>query len=375
MRLLVAGGGTGGHLFPGIAIAEEFLSRERGNEVLFVGTRAGIEARVLPVKNLPHRFIDIGGLKGVGLAARLKNLLKLPMALWSSLSIVRDFRPDVVIGVGGYASGPVVLAARLLGRYTAVQEQNSHAGFTNRILGKLVRRIFLGFEAARRQFPAARTVFTGNPIRTEIRSRAKAAPPLPQEPAVTILGGSQGARVLNERMPEVWKRIGGQVPGLKWTHQCGRGNLAVTRSAYAGAPAGVEVIEFVDDMAALIERSSLVVGRSGASTVAELAAFGRPAVFVPFPFATDDHQTTNAMDCVNAGGSVVIAQKDATVEHLSAEILGLLRDPERLKIMGEDMRRFGRPDAAREIVDTCFRDLGRSGGQHDRGQETGGQAA
>ncbi len=355
MRLLVAGGGTGGHLFPGIAVAEEFASRSKDNEVLFVGTSNGIEARVLPERKLPHEFIDIGGLKGMGIKARLKNLLKLPLAFFKSVGIVRRFRPDITLGVGGYASGPVVLAAALMGRFTAVQEQNSHAGFTNRVLGKLVRRVFLGFEAARRQFPASKAVLTGNPIRSDIRLRAKASGPLPEKLSVVILGGSQGAKMLNERMPLVWKQVGAAVPGIQWTHQCGRGNREATEKAYASGPAGAKVIEFVDDMAALLSGASLIVGRSGASTVAELAAFGRPAVFIPFPFATDDHQTTNARDCVEAGGALLVTQAEATAEKLTTEISGLLRSPERLREMSEKMRRFGRPDAAQEIVDVCIR--------------------
>ncbi len=368
MKLLVAGGGTGGHLFPGIAVAEEFLARSPENEVLFVGTRNGIEARVLPERKLPHEFIEVAGLKGLGFVSKLKNLMKLPLAFAGSLQIVRRFQPDIVLGVGGYASGPVVLAARLLGRFTAVQEQNSRAGFTNRILGRIVRRVFLGFEGARAQFPVRKAVITGNPIRSDIRRRASSSKALPEQNSVVVLGGSQGAKFLNERMPPVWKRLPAGLTG--WVHQCGRGNLAATEKLYAGEPAGAKAVEFVDDMASLIESATLVVSRSGASTVAEIAAFGRPALFIPFPFATDDHQTMNARDCVAGGGALLVPQGEATEEKLSKEIVSLLGDRQRLLVMSEAMRRFGHPDAAKEIVDICLSDLGRNGGQpHTEGRK------
>lgn len=375
MRLIVAGGGTGGHLFPGIAVAEEFLARDPENQVLFVGARQGIEARVLPERGLPHRLLDVSGLKGLGLAARLRGLMRLPVALLRALGIVREFRPDIVLGVGGYASGPVLLGAWLARAYTAVQEQNSRAGLTNRVLGRLVRRVFLGFEGARSQFPAAKTAVTGNPVRSDIRAKAAQPSPLPAQPHVVILGGSQGARALNERLPEVWKKVAPQHPGLKWTHQCGRGNLDGVKAAYGAGAEGVTVAEFVSDMAALIQDATLVVGRAGASTVAELAALGRPALFVPFPAATDDHQTLNARDCVAAGGAVLVPQAEAAVERLASEVGRLLRSRTELERMGLAMRSFGKPDAAARIVDICLADLGRSAGAGGKGMTAGGRAA
>ncbi|MEW6776635.1 MAG: undecaprenyldiphospho-muramoylpentapeptide beta-N-acetylglucosaminyltransferase [Bdellovibrionota bacterium] len=349
LRLIVAGGGTGGHLFPGIAIGEAFLETVPGSRVLFVGSPRGIEARVLPERNLPHEFLEVRALKGLSLGKKLATLLGLPLALLRAMGIVRKFGADVVIGVGGYVSGPVVLAARLLGRKTAIQEQNSVPGFTNRVLGKIVHRVFTAFESAAVFFPARKVRLAGNPIRKEIASAG--ALPLPEKKTITVLGGSQGARRLNEVVPETCKLLRAKRPDLGWIHQTGEQGFAAAKERYAGAT--VDVAPFYKDMLDVFRKTSLVVGRSGASTLAELCAVGRPAVFIPFPFATDNHQEINARELERAGAAEVILEKDLTAKELADRIEKLLASSETLPEMARRAAARGRPKAAREIAAEC----------------------
>ncbi len=359
-RLLVAGGGTGGHLFPGIAIAEAFLELAGpGAQVLFVGTSRGLEARVLPERGFALELLEVGRLKGRSLGGKLLTLLGLPLALLRAARIVLRFSPGVVIGVGGYVSGPVVLAARLLGKKTAIQEQNSVPGLTNRILGKIVHRVFIAFAVAGEFFGAGKTLPAGNPVRKEI-ARADLPRELPQKPHVLVLGGSQGARALNLAAPEAYRLLAARYPDLGWTHQSGAQDLGAAKAAYqgagagAGAPGAPEVIPFIDDMLAALARSSLVVGRAGASTLAELCILGRPSILVPYPHAADNHQEGNARDLEAAGAARVLLEKDLTAKRLAEEITRLLDSPAQLAALSVRARAHARPLAAREIARECL---------------------
>jgi UDP-N-acetylglucosamine--N-acetylmuramyl-(pentapeptide) pyrophosphoryl-undecaprenol N-acetylglucosamine transferase len=353
MRLIIAGGGTGGHLFPGVAIAEEVTSRHPEAQVLFVGTERGIEARVLPKLGLPHRFIDASGLKTVGALGALRGLARVPRALWQSRRILREFRPDVVVGVGGYASGPLVLAAWLARVPTAILEQNSIPGLANRILGRFVRAVFLAFDETRRHFDARRVLMTGNPIRRALRDRllaagadARGTGPL----RVFCFGGSLGARAVNGLMVDAAVALAAAGRPIALVHQTGRDERDAVAERYRQAGVEADVRDFIDDMAAEYGRADLVVARAGATTIAELAAVGRPALLIPFPFAADHHQERNAAALADAGAALVLRQADLDGARLAATLGELAEDRERLARMTAAMRGLARPDAAGEIA-------------------------
>lgn len=355
LKMLIAGGGTGGHLFPGIAIGEAFLRLAPvGSEILFVGTPRGIEARVLPERELPHEFLEVGQLKGLGLMRKLMTLISLPLSLFKAMGIIRRFSPDVVIGVGGYVSGPVVLAARLMGKKTAIQEQNSVPGLTNKILGRVVHTVFTAFEAARAAFPARKVVFSGNPVREEIAKLAEEESALPEKTAIVVLGGSQGAKAINEVMPGVYRNLAGRFEGLSWTHQTGQAGYEETATRYEGAPGEPKVAAFLSDMGRVYAGASLIVGRAGASTLAELSAIGRGSVLIPFPFATDNHQEVNARELEDLGAARVVIQKKMSADGLSALLGELIEQPGKLEDMAARAREHGRPSAAADIAGACI---------------------
>ncbi len=358
MRVLVAGGGTGGHLFPGVAIAEEVKARDAASEVLFVGTARGIEARVCPKLGWPLELIDASGLKTVGAMGALRGLLRVPRALLQSRRIIRKFRPDVVIGVGGYASGPVVLAAKLGGVPTAILEPNSVPGLANKLVGRMVRRIFLAFDETRPYFAAKKTALTGNPIRAQLRERllaAGAATAHAAVPHVFCFGGSLGARAVNALFADAVADLHARGVRFTATHQTGKDDLEATRARYAAAgpavAAQVDVRDFIDDMANEYARADLVVARAGATTVAELTAVGRPAILIPYPTAADDHQTVNARALADAGAALVYKQSELNVKSLADALARLLADDGARGRMQSAMKSLSRPAAARDIVD------------------------
>jgi UDP-N-acetylglucosamine--N-acetylmuramyl-(pentapeptide) pyrophosphoryl-undecaprenol N-acetylglucosamine transferase len=368
MRVLIAGGGTGGHLFPGIAIAEEVMARP-GGAVLFVGTARGLETKLVPAAGFPLELLDISGLNRVGILKMLKGIVRVPKALFASRAILRRFRPDLVLGVGGYASGPLVLAAALLGYPTAIQEQNSRPGFTNRVLGVFARRVLVAFEDARRFFAHGKTRLLGNPVRRTFvtASAAHAGASSGRDPvtlghgsgdSVLVLGGSQGARAVNDLVVAAAALLAaeGRLPRI--VHQTGAADEARVRQRYRdfglgdGPNAGqIELRPFIDDMPAALERTALVVGRAGALTLAELAITGRPAVLIPLPTAAADHQTANAAELVRAGAAIVADQRTTTPETLARLLADLMADPARRHAMSDAMAALGRPNATREIVD------------------------
>jgi len=372
MRLLIAGGGTGGHLFPGVAIAEELRARDPAAAVRFVGTRRGIEARVLPELGWELSLIEVSGLKTVGALGALRGLTRLPRALWQARRILREFRPDVVIGVGGYASGPVVLMARLAGIPTAICEQNSIPGLTNKILGRIVRAVFVSFDGTRRFFQPAKTTVSGNPVRRglahqllEARAAAPAgsAPgPAPSPAAVHVLvsGGSLGAVAVNPLAADALIALSRTAP-LAIVHQTGDKGLADTVERYRAAGIAAECHAFIKDMAAAYQRADVIVCRAGATTVAELAITGKPAVFIPYPFAADNHQELNARAMADAGAALMFRQSELTADKLADALRPLLADPARRAEMGTRMAALARPAAAAAVIDWCAAQRRRSG--------------
>jgi UDP-N-acetylglucosamine--N-acetylmuramyl-(pentapeptide) pyrophosphoryl-undecaprenol N-acetylglucosamine transferase len=322
VKVIIAGGGTGGHLYPGIAIAREIL-RERGNEVLFVGTEQGIEVKVLPREGLPVRFITVGKLKGMRLASIMKTLVTLPRSLCQSLRLLREVRPDVAIGVGGYSSGPVALAAWGLGIPLLIVEPNSYAGLANRKLGRLADRVILCFPGtgAQQFFPPAKTTRVGPLVRKGIDEgdRAKALADFGLEPGrftVFVMGGSGGAHAINVAMSEAARQLK-DVKQLQVLHQTGEKDAADVTKGYRDAGVTAVVLPYIHDMAGAYAVADLVVSRSGATTVAELAVCGKRAVLIPFPFAADNHQEFNARTLAAGGRADVIVQKELTAEKLA----------------------------------------------------------
>lgn len=353
-KLAVVGGGTGGHLFPGIAVAEAWLRRYPTGQVVFVGSERGIESRVVPGLGYELVVVPTERLKNAGVVERARSLLRMPRSLWRARRVVASLRPDVVLGVGGFVSGPVVLAAALSGVPCAVAEQNALPGLTNRLLGRVVRRIYTAFPEAEARLPASKIRPLGNPVRDAICAAAAfaAAAPVSRARRVLVMGGSQGSRTLNERLPAALAAAAVRFPDLQVRHQAGKGNGDSVRAAYAkaGFPAAI-VDEFIEDVAGAVVDADLVVCRSGATTVAELACIGRPALFVPFPFAADDHQAVNAASLVAVGAARMVREADLTPARLATELDELLASPELLARMGQAARTRGRPEAAAAIAE------------------------
>lgn len=353
MRVLVAGGGTGGHVFPGIAIAEEVVTRHPANDVVFVGTARGLEATVVPQAGYPMEIVDVKGLKGKGLLGALQNLLLLPGAFYRSWRILRRWRPDVVVGVGGYASGPVVLVAWLLRIPTAVQEQNAIAGFTNRVLGRFVQAAFTAFPEAARHFPRRKVYQLGNPIRRTLMENFMRPVAKHAVPHVLVFGGSQGAHALNMRVIESLPHLADLRESIRITHQTGARDREYVEKGYRAVGFAPDVREFITDMSTAYAQTDLVVCRAGATTLAELTVCKKPSILVPFPAAADNHQVQNAKSLVDAGAAVMIEERDLTGELLAREIRALLSSPERREKMSRAAGRLGSPQAAKEIADVC----------------------
>ena len=349
LRVLIAGGGTGGHIIPALAVARELVARH-GAQIQFVGTARGMETRMVPDAGFELRLIEVGPLKNVSLVTRLRTALDLPRSIFACRRMIRDFRPGVVFGVGGYASGPGMAAALQMKVPTLAFEPNAMPGFANRLVGKRVQAAAVNFPAAVRWFRNPEV--TGIPVRAEFFSIAS-APAGP--PRLLVFGGSQGARLFNQVLPKIARGLLEAVPGLAILHQSGARHAESTQAAYAesGAdPSRWQVAPFLNDMPARFAHAHLVMARSGASTVAELAAAGKPALLVPFAAAADDHQTRNAEVMVNAGAAVMLKEPDLENAGRVLETLArLLNSPETLAAMSAAARTQAHPRAAERIAD------------------------
>ena len=353
LRLLIAGGGTGGHLFPGVAIAEELRARHPDAVIRFVGTKRGIEARVLPELGWDLELIEVSGLKTVGALGAVRGLLRLPRALWQARRVVKAFAPDAVIGVGGYASGPVVLMARLAGVPTAICEQNSIPGFTNKILGRVVRTVFLSFAESKRFFRPKKIVMSGNPVRRDLVQKLLAADSTPRDRVhVLVCGGSQGAVAVNELASAALVELA-KTCDLGITHQTGEKDLEATRQRYAAGGVAAACHAFIKDMATAYQGADVIIGRAGATTVAELAIAGKPAVFIPYPFAADNHQEINAREMADAGAALMFRQSELTADKLADALRPLIADRVMRERMGAQMKALAKPAAAATVVDWC----------------------
>jgi UDP-N-acetylglucosamine--N-acetylmuramyl-(pentapeptide) pyrophosphoryl-undecaprenol N-acetylglucosamine transferase len=359
MRWVIAGGGTGGHLFPGVAIAEAFVERGKGNEVLFIGTERGIEARVLPGGKFPLRTIRAKPIKGKSFLEKIKAIWSLPMSISEASSILKEVQPKLVLGVGGYASGPTLMAAFLLGMKRVIQEQNVIPGMTNRILKWFSQRIFVSFEEAKKYFPEGKTIITGNPIRKEFfvslaAGREKMKKRDDDRFVLLIFGGSAGARRINEAMIEALSHLQGIKSPLRIIHQTGKEDFEFVSKSYQGKGFDTFVRPFFEDIANYYQISDLVICRSGAGTVAELAVCGKAALFVPYPYAAHHHQLINAKKLVDLGAARMILDEELNGRSLAQTILHLYDHPEERADMEKAIQQLARPRAAEEIVDHCY---------------------
>lgn len=345
--VLIAAGGTGGHLFPGIAVADELVRRDAATRVVFAGTPKGLESRLVPKAGYALELLPILPLNGVGLLRMLKGLVALPWGLLRSAGLVLRLRPVSVLGVGGYAGGPVTLLAALLGVRAVILEPNAKPGFTNRVLKPFARAAACAYEEARVAF-GPKGVLTGNPV----RGGFAALPPKEHREPLTLLafGGSQGSRVLNQALVAALPHLPGE-ERLRIVHQTGPAMRDEVEAAYRTAGRAAEVVAFLDDMEVRFAEADLVLSRSGATTCAELTVAGKAAILVPFALAADDHQRTNARALEAAGAARMLEEKDLSGESVAAAVRALVEGPGRIAAMEEAARRVGRPDAAARVAD------------------------
>lgn len=356
---MIAGGGTGGHLFPGLAVAHEMVRQEPDTIVTFAGTARGIEARVVPREGFELDVIRSAGLKGKSLVDRLRGVLLLPLSAWDSWQIISRRRPHVVVGVGGYSSGPVVGLAALRGVPTLVLEPNAMPGLANRLLGRIVTAAVVTYEEALLYF-GGRGFVTGNPVRAGFVAVGAtgdvAGPRSADRPRrLLVFGGSQGAHAINVAMTEAAPELAAAAPPIEVTHQTGERDLEMVSAAYQRAGLAARVVAFIDQMDREMERADLLVCRAGATTLAEVTAAGRAALLIPLPTATDDHQRRNAEALASRGAAEVLEQGSLTGERLARRITDLLEDDARRRRLAANARASARPDAAEVIAGHAFK--------------------
>jgi len=347
-KLLIAGGGTGGHVFPALAIAVEWISRGGERKVVFVGTQRGIEARLVPEAGFPLDTIRSAGLKGIGGMKFVRNVAKLAPAMWDSFAILRRHKFAAALGVGGYAAGPMMLAAVLRGLPTVVFEPNAEPGFTNRVLAGMVTRVATAYEAPTNLWGRKATL-TGIPVRPEFFAIPQRAPAEPFH--ILITGGSQGALVINRALVDATDLLATNKERISIVHQTGERDYNAVRMAYARREIHAEVLPFIGNMAERFAQADLIVCRAGAITAAEVAAAGRAAIFIPFGASTDSHQLRNAQEMQRAGAARLIPEPQLTAERLTQEIFSLLDQPLELQAMAANARRLAKPRAVHDIVD------------------------
>ena len=361
LRLLLAAGGTGGHLFPGVALAQD-AQREMAAEVLFVGTPYGIEGTVVPRLGFPLRFISAEQLRGRSWWGGLRAGWAALCGIGSAWRILGEFGPDLIFSLGGYASGPTVVAAWLRRIPCVLLEPNAIPGLTNRLLGRFARRVCVGFPTTVACFPAGKAVYTGTPVRwrpagmTGVSSGPSGANGhgLTRPFSVLIVGGSAGAHRLNQILPAAFAALGAPSDQLRIVHQTGQAEYDEVRSLYTRLGVEAEVVSFIEAMDVAYTAADLVICRAGAMTLAELMTLGRPAIFVPYPYAADDHQRANAEQLVQAGGAVMILDAELSAERIAGTIRGLMQDPARLHAMARATAAFGTADATTRVLRECL---------------------
>ena len=346
--MIIAGGGTGGHLFPGLAVAETLAGQGEAT-VLFVGSAYGLEATAIPQTRFPFRALALRGVRGRGLRGVLGFAWHLPVTLLQSWRIIGAFQPTLVLGLGGYGSVPVALAAWLRRIPLVLLEQNAHPGLANRILARLARKVCTTYPESARFFPAGKALHTGNPVRQLSCARSPASDRF----TIFAFGGSQGAHTINRALVDAAATLAAHVAGLRIIHQTGAADAAWVRKRYREMRADAEVLEFVQDMSAAYGRADLVICRAGATTLAEVTALGKPAILVPYPFAADDHQRKNAEVLRGRGAAQLILNAELSGERLAACVLDLIHDRERLRAMAAAAKQLAVPAATERVITVC----------------------
>ncbi len=348
MKVLIAAGGTGGHIYPGIAVANEILRRDANNEVRFVGSERGLETKIVPENGFELSLINSAGLKNVGLAGKLKGLMILPKSFLEARRIIKDFKPDVVVGAGGYVTGSVMLTASLMRIPTLVMDSNALPGFTNRMLARFVTKAALTFEEALSYF-GDKGVVTGNPVRKEffdVKSKERG-----EKLNLLLFGGSQGARGINLAMIDALEHLKPHREKLDITHQTGKYDFETVKKGYAEADwSDANITVYISEMVKEFEKTDLIISRAGATTCAELAAAGKVSIMVPLPTAADDHQRNNAEAFQDAGAAKMILQKDLTGERLAEELIRFMNAPEKITEMEKNAKKLTKEDAAEAAV-------------------------
>lgn len=357
MNVVIAGGGTGGHLFPGMAVAQEFMERDAGTQILFLGSPRGIETRVLPAAGFTLKTLWVRGIVGKGFLEKCTALAFVPISCLQAARYIKAARADLVLGLGGYSSFPAVVAAKLMRLPTAIHEQNSVPGFANRILGMIADKVFVSFEESREFFPRAKTVLTGLPVR---RGFGPQELPSFDRFCLVVCGGSQGARALNKAMADALPLLGDVADRLYVLHQAGSADCDMLRQRYAASGIRAEVEVFVHDMASWYRRAHVVLCRAGASTLAELALCGKASVLVPYPFAAGNHQERNAQVFAREGACELLPQERLSGETLAALLRTLIDNPDRCLQMGTNALKLARPRAAADIVEACYGMVGKA---------------
>lgn len=360
LRVVMAGGGTGGHLFPGIAIAREFMARNSATRIIFVSTGNRLEKAVLSKAGFDLRSIQVAGIKGRGIWNQIKSVLKIPGATLAAVGLLKKFSPDLTVGLGSYSAGPVVIGAWLMRIPIAIHEQNILPGITNRILARFADRIYISFENTKSRLNPQKAHWTGNPVRQELlesvgRPKDGTAQANRQSRfTVLIIGGSQGAHRINMAMIEALEHLQ-NAERLHFVHQTGEADEAAVSNAYRENKVSAEAQSFFDDMAAQYRQADLIICRAGATTVAEITALGKAAIFIPFPYAADNHQMLNAADLAKDGAAEIIVEKELNSKLLSQKIEHYRDHPQALEDMATKARGYGKPEAAKNIVDDCYR--------------------
>jgi UDP-N-acetylglucosamine--N-acetylmuramyl-(pentapeptide) pyrophosphoryl-undecaprenol N-acetylglucosamine transferase len=352
MKVIIAGGGTGGHLFPAVALGEELIRERPGIEVLFVGTSAGLEAKWLPKSGHSYELFEMHGIRGHSAIERARASVEFIRAIGLGLSLVRRFRPSIVVSAGGYASASMGAAAIMTRTPLVLMEQNTRPGLANRMLSRFADKICVGFSDSAAYFSSSKVAVTGNPSRFQYRpdrSRREAG-----QLQILVLGGSSGAHRLNIGVVDALKICGKSVINLNVVHQTGEADEELVRSAYREIGFAAEVVPFIDDVAAALHRADLVIARSGAMTVTDIALGARAAIFVPYPFHKDLQQLHNARVIEKRGGAIIVRDDEQLASNLARELDALIRNPARLDEMGLRAHQAAHPDAARHVARICF---------------------
>ena len=351
IRIIIAGGGTGGHLFPGIAVGREILEKYPGSKVIFVTGGRRMETDILNKSGFHHVPIHVEGLKGMGWRKTLGSLLKLPYGFAQAVSVILRYSPQIVLGVGGYSSGPVCLAARIMGKPAAIHEQNSFPGLTNRILSRIVERVFISFEESRNHFPGGTINLTGNPIRKEFFETKKYLKEAEKGLSILVSGGSQGAMAINRAFIGALELLKEKGIYPHVIHQTGEMDFDRVRGEYRDKGLQGDITPFIRDMAGAYHEVDIFIGRAGAGTIFELAALGKPSILIPYPYAANKHQDSNARLLAEVGGAIIVLQDELTSLGLADILVKIMENKINLKEMGEKARRLGRADAAKRIVE------------------------